>query len=225
MLTPTVHLLVTSPVPSTEGQFIIQPTLEPTPTPTATAPAPSPEPLFDPKLSLTAGPVYVPLELQIPSLHVKAPMLGVGITREKAMAAPTGPIDSPNWHTAFWYRGGSIPGEVGTATIAGHVNNSLGRPEIFSHLSDLIPGDLIIVHFIKTNVDISFTVNFIYFYSIQDEYDPVVLKLIYGIGPVEGTGPQPAPDGLSHLTLITCSGAFVDGQFNHRTVIYATRSN
>ena len=104
------------------------------------------------------------------------------------------------------------------------MDDPLGRREIFAHIRNLVPGDLIIVHFIKTDIDISFKVNLIFVYSIQEIYDPVVLRLIYGAGPVAGTGPQPAADGLSHLTLITCAGTFVDGQFDHRTVVYATRS-
>jgi sortase (surface protein transpeptidase) len=140
------------------------------------------------------------------------------------MAAPKGPIDDPVWHTAFWYRGGGIPGDVGTATIAGHVNNPLGKPEIFAHLQDLHPGDLIIVHSTTSNIDIRFVVDQVKVYSIDDIFDPGVLKQIYGDGPVAGTGPQPASDGLAHLTLITCAGNFVNGQFDHRTVVYATRS-
>jgi hypothetical protein len=39
-----------------------------------------------------------------------------------------------------------------------------------------------------------------------------------------GSEPQPSPDGPSHLTLITCAGTIVNGQFDHHTVVYATRS-
>jgi sortase (surface protein transpeptidase) len=166
----------------------------------------------------------VPLELQIPSLKVNAPVLGVGLTSENVMDAPKGPIGDPVWHTAFWYRGSGIPGEPGTATIAGHVNDPLGRPEIFAHLQDLHPGDLIIVHYTTSNIYIRFIVDQIKVYSIQESSDPAVLTQIFGAGPVAGTGSQPALDGLSHLTLITCTGNIVNGQFDHHTVVYATRS-
>jgi len=168
--------------------------------------------------------VDVPLELQIPSLKVNAPVMGVGLTSENVMDSPRGPIGDPVWHTAFWYRGGGIPGDVGTATIAGHVNDPLGEPEIFARLEHLIPGDLIIVHLKNTNMDIRFIVNQIEVYSLKESSDPAVLTQIFGAGPVAGTGPQPAPDGLSHLTLITCAGYIVNGQFNRHTVVYATRS-
>ena len=58
-----------------------------------------------------------------------------------------------------------IPGDIGTATIAGHVNDPLGRPEIFANLEDLQPGDLIIVHLKNTTMDIRFTVDQIEVYT------------------------------------------------------------
>ena len=46
---------------------------------------------------------------------------------------------------------------------------------------------------------------------------------MYGAGPVTGTLPQPSADGLSHLTLVTCTGTFVGGTHDHRLVVSATR--
>jgi sortase (surface protein transpeptidase) len=166
----------------------------------------------------------VPFELQIPALKVNAPVFGVGLTSGNEMDAPKGPIGDPVWHTAFWYRGSGIPGEPGTATIAGHINDPLGRSEIFAHIEDLHPGDLIIIHDKNTSIDIRFIVNQIKVYSSQESSDPSVLAQIFGAGPVAGKGPQPSLDGLSHLTLITCAGNIVNGQFDHHTVVYATRS-
>jgi sortase (surface protein transpeptidase) len=191
--------------------------IQPTPTPFVLGP------LFDPGIDLKAGPVALPLELQIPALNVKAPMLGVGLTAENVMDAPRGPVDDPVWHTAFWYRGTSLPGSSGTATIAGHVDDLLGRPEIFANLQDLKPGDLIIIHVKDANVDIRFKVDRMNVYSIKESSNPSVLAQIYGAGPVAGTGPLPSLDGSAHLTLITCAGKFVNGQFDHHTVVYATR--
>lgn len=181
-------------------------------------------PLIDRDLDPGAGPVDLPLELQIPALEVSAPVAGVGLTSEGLMDGPKGPIDDPIWHTAFWYRGGGIPGEVGTATIAGHINDPLGRPEIFARLEDLQPGDLVIVRYTALDMDIRFRVDQVKTYSIQESSEPEVLTKIFGAGPVAGTGPQPSADGLSHLTLITCAGNIVDGRFDHHTVVYTTRS-
>jgi sortase (surface protein transpeptidase) len=162
--------------------------------------------------------------LQIPALKVDAPILGVGLTSKNAMDAPKGPYGDPLWHTAFWYRGGGIPGEVGTATIAAHVNDLVGRPEIFAFLKRLKPGDVIIIHPLDSTGDIRFIVDQVMNYSIKEATTPAVLSQIFGSGPVSGIGPQPSPDGLSHLTLITCAGNYIDGSFDHHTIVYATRS-
>ena len=208
----------TAPPPSPVLLPSKQPTVQPTPTVFV------PGPLVDPNLDLKAPPVEVPLELRIPSLDVLAPVLGVGLTQENLMDSPKGPIDDPIWHAAFWYRGGGIPGEVGTATIAGHVNDPLGRPEIFFHLEDLEPGDIVIIRDTSADIDIRFIVERTQVYTVQESSQPEVLTEIYGAGPVAGVGPQPAPDGLSHLTLITCAGDIVDGAFDRHTVVFATRS-
>jgi hypothetical protein len=183
------------------------------------------EPLIDSNVDLWSGPVELPLDLEIPALKVYAPVVGVGLSPENVMDSPKGPIGDPIWSTAFWYRGGGLPGSPGTATIAGHVNDPLGRPEIFAHLRDLHPGDLIIVHLRGTTMAVRFTVDETDVYSIDQSSDPAVLTRIFGAGPVAGTPPQPAPDGLSHLTLVTSAGYIKDGQFDHHTVVYATRSN
>jgi sortase (surface protein transpeptidase) len=203
----------------TDASPTTAPTIQPTPTPIVLGP------LFAADIDIKAAPVMVPLELRIPALKVSAPVFGVGLTSENVMDAPKGPIDDPVWHTAFWYRGSGIPGESGTATFAGHINDPLGRFEIFADLEDLKPGDLIIVFYTSLNIEIQFLVDEVKVYSLQETSDREVLTQIFGAGPVEGTPPQPAPDGLSHLTLITCAGNIVDGKFDHHTVVYATRSN
>lgn len=212
----------TQPFAHTTGQTTAQTTTRSTARPIPTELVL--DPLFDAGLDIKAGPVEVPLELKIPSLKVNAPVLGVGLTSGNEMDAPKGLIGDAVWHTAFWYRGSGLPGESGTATIAGHVNDPLGRPEIFANLQDLQPGDLIIIHYTEINIDIAFTVDQVKVYSLQESSDPAVLAQIYGTGPVNGTGPQPALDGLSHLTLITCAGNIVNGQFDHHVVVYATYS-
>jgi sortase (surface protein transpeptidase) len=173
---------------------------------------------------LSAGPVDVPLELRIPSIGVSAPVVGVGITAQNVMDAPKGPIGDPAWQTAFWYRGSGIPGESGTAAIAGHVDDPLGRPAIFARIQELLPGDLIVVHDTRSGLDIRFMVTQNTTYSVQQTADPSVLAEIYGDGPAFGRGPQPAADGLSHLSLITCTGYIVNGSFDHHVVVYATRT-
>jgi hypothetical protein len=219
---------IRSPSPQPAGQLALpaagQPAIQATGLPVTQATVQAtptlyiPGPLFYPNLDLKVGPVDVPLELQIPSLKVNAPVVGVGLTIKNEMDAPKGPIGDPIWQTAFWYRGSVIPGEAGTATFAGHVNDPLGQPEIFAHLQKLNPGDPIIVHVKNTSIDIPFMVDLVKVYSIKEVSDPAVIAKIFG------AGPQPAPGGLSHLTLITCAGKIVKGEYDHYTVVYATRS-
>ena len=100
----------------------------------------------------------VPLVLRIPSLELNVPVLGVGITPANVMDAPAGAAGDPVWQKAFWYRGGGIPGEVGTATLAGHVGDVLGRPAAFTRLNDLRAGDTIVLHDARSDLDVSFAV-------------------------------------------------------------------
>jgi sortase (surface protein transpeptidase) len=213
---------VQSTEPPPVGLTVHQPLVEPAvPSPVQPIVA---RPLTDPGLDLRAGPVDVPLELRIPSLRINAPVLGVGITAENVMDAPKGLAADPVWQKAFWYRGGGIPGDSGTATLAGHVDDTLGRPAVFARLRELRPGDLIVVHDTRSGLDVRFTVIETATYSAQQAADPAVLAQIYGSGPVTGKGLLPASDGLAHLTLITCAGGFVNGSYDQRLIVYATRS-
>lgn len=165
----------------------------------------------------------MPLELRIPALRIAAAVLGVGITSTNVMDTPKGSANDAVWHKAFWYRGGGIPGDAGTATIAGHVDDVLGRPAIFAHLNALRPGDPVVVHDTRTGLDISYVVTGTATYTLRQTLEPAVLSQIYGPGPVAGQGPQPSADGLSHLTLITCTGHWVNGMgtYDHRFAVFA----
>ena len=180
-------------------------------------------PLVDPGMDLRAGPVDVPVELRIPSLRISAPVLGVGLTPKNIMDTPTGSANDPVWRKVFWYRGGGIPGDATTATIAGHVDDVLGRPAIFAHLKDLRRGDRIVVHDTQTDLDVEFVVTATVTYTLKQTLDHTVLSRIYGSGPADGQGPQPSPDGLAHLTLMTCAGHWITGSgtFDQRLAVYA----
>ena len=215
---PSLHTSTSMhPKDITPGQPTSTPTIKPTPTKVFLGS------FLESDLDIRAKPEEIPLELQIPSLNVKAPVVSVGITKENIMAAPKGEIDDPIWHSAFWYRGSGIPGDVGVATIAGHLSDSLGRPEIFANLEDLQPGDLIIIRVTDTNLEIRFIVDQTVIYSVQESSDPAVLAKIYGEGPLSGRPAMPSSDGLAHLTLLTCTGGILNGHFDHHVVVYATR--
>jgi hypothetical protein len=182
-----------------------------------------PAALTDDGLDMRAGPVAVPLELRMPSLSVTAPVMGVGITPKNVMDAPMGPAGDPVWQQAFWYRGSAVPGELSTALIAGHVGGPRGSSAVFADLDRLRPGDPIVVRDTRSGLDVRFSVTESKTYSLDEAAEPAVLNQIYGAGPVAGTWPQPSADGLSHLTLITCTGTFKNGTHDHRLAVYATR--
>lgn len=200
-----------------------------TPAPAPATAQPSAQPAVPAQLTasgldIRSGPVDVPLVLRIPSLQVSVPVLGVGITKTNVMDAPEGPAGDPVWGKAFWYRGSGIPGQVGTATLAGHVDDVLGHPAVFARLKDLRPGGVIIVHDTRSGLDETFTVSETETYSDAQASEPTVLARMYGAGPVAGKGPLPAPDGLSHLVLITCAGDFVHGAYDHHLTVFAQRT-
>lgn len=191
----------------------------------AAAPPTIPGPLVDPELGLLTGPVDVPLELRIPTLHIKAPVLGVGLTLTSAMASPIGILpNDPIWQSVFWYRGGGIPGDVGTATISGHFDDAEGRPAVFAYLSELGIGDLIIVHDKRSGLDIAFVVSETKTYTEDEASDPAVLSRVFGTSSSMAAESYPVSDQLARLTLITCAGAWVDGSFDGRLVVYAVRA-
>jgi sortase (surface protein transpeptidase) len=161
------------------------------------------------------------LELQIPALNLKAPITPVGLTWNNQMAAPVGRPSDKVWQSAFWYQYSAVPGTVGTATIAGHYDDTLGRPAIFAYLSELKHGDLIIVHDPLTSTDSTFVVTEVNTYSDAEVRQPAILSQIFG---ASFSVQPPLPlDNISRLTLITCDGTWINGAFNNRVVVYAVR--
>lgn len=80
-----------------------------------------------------------PVSISIPKIGVNAKIQEVGITQKGNMATPNNFID------VGWYRYGTMPGELGSAVMAGHVNNELGLSAVFGKLGDLADGDDIYV--------------------------------------------------------------------------------
>jgi hypothetical protein len=177
------------------------------------------------KLTLEAPAVNVPVELVIPSIAVKSPLLSVGMTSEAAMSAPEGGANSPDWSDTFWYRGSSVPGAVGTATIAGHIDDRFGNYAVFGRLSQLVVGDRIFIRDTKSGFREQFVVTGSHAYTLAQAKTMPVLDLIYGTGPPKGEPPQPSSDGLAHLSLVTCAGEWVPSldTHNERLVVSAVR--
>lgn len=186
------------------------------PLPTGTERAP----LFDPSVGLRAPAISVPLRLRIPVIGVNASVSGVGLTSRKVMDTPQGGPTDPVWQEAFWYRGGGIPGDPGTATIAGHYSGGRG-PSVFARLHELRPGQWVLVDNTRDGTTEQFQILEVRSYSTANSHDAGVLTRVYGAGPVAGLGPIPAKDGSSWLTLLTCAGDWVRGSYDERLVVFA----
>lgn len=152
----------------------------------------------------TAAPIPVPSELpsrlQIPALSIDAHVQDVGVNGAGNMSAPS------NFTDVAWYKNGTRPGQIGSAVMAGHVDNGLSLAGVFKHLSDISPGDDIYVvtekgtriHFVVLSVD---------------AFD-------YKNAPVDQIFNQ---HDKAYLKLLTCTGDWVPGDrtYDHRLVVTA----
>ena len=132
------------------------------------------------------------LRLSVPALGVDTDTLALGTDKNNALEVPS------TAQGVGWYRDGYLPGEVGPAVFAGHVNLS-GRQGVFSKLSTMQIGQEILtvrpdgrpVRFVVTRVE-------------QYPKNAFPTDAVYG--------PTDAPE----LRLITCGGSFDRGRGSYR---------
>jgi hypothetical protein len=193
--------------------------------PLSPAPAPAPPPLVDSALSLNAPPLPIPLRFHAPSAGIDAAVLAVGRTASGAMDAPEGPATSPFWQQSFWYRGGSEPGQQGTTTIAGHVDDVLGRPAAFWNVRNLKPGDIVELDDQRNGGRSRYRITDAAVYSFAQANSPDVLQKLYGDAAFNGDVTQRnlAADAVSRISIITCTGTFHRGSsfgYDHRFIAF-----
>ena len=152
---------------------------------------------------LSAGaptPGQWPVTLRVPSLAIVAHVQSVGISKKGNMAVPT------NYTDVAWYKGGSAPGQLGSAVFDGHVDNGFGMDGVFKHLGEIKAGDKIITTSKEGKT---------YTYAVEKTenypYTSVPDETIFN-----------ASDA-ARLNIITCEGAWVAGEktYDHRLVVYA----
>ena len=127
----------------------------------------------------TVIPSSTPVHMSIPTLNISANVQRLGLTKTRSMGTPTNFVD------VGWYSLGTIPGNIGSAVIDGHVDNGLSLAGVFKHLADTKNGDDIyvtrhdgtIIHFVVTNVQ-SFNYKDVPTDTIFNENDGAYLKLI-----------------------------------------------
>lgn len=146
----------------------------------------------------------LPSRLLIPSLKINANVQFVTVNDKGNMGTPKGFTD------VAWYKPGTIPGEIGSAVMAGHVDNALALDGVFKHLKDLKVGDDVYVEN-RAGKKLHFQVNEVKFYSYQD----VPAALIFG------------QRDASHLNLISCAGTWLKDvkTYDQRVVVYTTLVN
>src|SRR3989344_8607594 len=133
------------------------------------------------KISKIAAPSYFG-RLVIPKIKVDAKVEEVGISKKGNMAVPT------NFADVGWYKYGALPGEIGSAIIAGHVDNRFALPAVFTDLKNLEIGDDIYITK-EGSQRLHFVVNKISTYDFDTSADEVFTE-----------------EGDKLLKLITCTG-------------------
>src|SRR5262249_51609088 len=96
----------------------------------------APDETFAPSGAAVVAPTSSdPARLIIPSLSIDANVQYVGVKKDGSMGTPD------NFTDVAWYRYGTIPGQLGSAVIDGHVDNGLALAGVFKHLQDIKVGD------------------------------------------------------------------------------------
>ncbi|MEV5956375.1 class F sortase [Streptomyces sp. NPDC051987] len=127
-----------------------------------------------------------PTSLRIPFLGVDAPVVGVGLDRDRQLETP--PVDKSN--LVGWFEGGATPGESGLAVAVGHRDTRTG-PAVFAALAQVKPGKRIEAARADGRTAV-YTVDRVQVYDKADFPDQEVY------------GPTRRPE----LRVITCGGLF-----------------
>ncbi|TFB13373.1 class F sortase [Filobacillus milosensis] len=139
----------------------------------------------------------VPNTVEIPAINIKAQINPVGLTETGGMKVPD------NIMEVGWFEPGTLPGDVGNAVIAGHVDGVSG-PGVFYNLKKLSVGDQIFIYG-KGGKALTFTVEKIVSYPAED----APINEIFG------------PTNGKSMNLITCTGPFDrESGYTDRLVVY-----
>lgn len=148
--------------------------------------------LQDPNESVQTVSTATPVRVSIPSIGVDSALEDLGL-------GPSGELEAPvDFDLAGWYSEGVVPGALGPAIIAGHVD-SVTAPAVFARIAELAPGDEVTVT-MSDGTAHSFRITG----SVQSAKSNFPTDEVYRN--------VPAPE----LRLITCAGAF-DSSIGHYT--------
>lgn len=141
---------------------------------------------------------FSPVHLIIPVINVSAKIQSLGTNSLGEMEVPTNITD------VGLFKFGAIPGQVGSAVIAGHFNGKNNQEGVFTNLDKLEIGDKLFIED-KTGESVTFIVQ---------------KKEIYDSGYADSVFNQ--NNGI-HLNLITCDGLWdeVKKSYTKRLVIFS----
>jgi sortase (surface protein transpeptidase) len=143
-------------------------------------------------------------------VSVTIPAIGVSSSLEDLHRGAAGELDPPkDWDSAGWFSDGIVPGEVGPAVIAGHVDSPTAAA-VFFRLDELVAGDEIHVA-MSDGTTRTFTV----------DRSERAAKSAFPTSDVYGTAPTP------QLRLITCDGTFdtATGHYTDNLIVFADLSS
>ncbi|KIQ19916.1 hypothetical protein RU01_03025 [Rhodococcus sp. MEB064] len=92
----------------------------------------------DTGVSDSSSTALVPTRIDVPAIDVSSDLMGLGLQADGTMQVP------PGGFPAGWFTGSPVPGELGPAVVAGHVDWD-GAPGVFSRLGDLEDDDVVTV--------------------------------------------------------------------------------
>lgn len=140
-------------------------------------------------LTPSSATASLPSRLLIPKLGVDTRVQAMGLTKKGNMAAPS------NYTDVSWYKLGAVPGTLGSAVMAGHVDNAAGLAGVFKNLDSLAIGDDVYVTD-KNGKKLHFrvTAKKVYPYNLSG----AELKKVF------------SASDATRLNLITCTGTWID---------------
>jgi sortase (surface protein transpeptidase) len=172
----------------------------PAPAPSAAATKSAVKEASAPSMTALSAARSVPVSLHIPAIALSVSLSTLGLNADGTVQVPTD-IVQPGW-----FRLGPTPGQLGSAVILGHVDNTTG-PGVFFLLRTLAAGDEIDVT-LTDGVTARFSVNAVVMYSKPG----FPADRVY------------ASHGSSALQLVTCGGTFdhQTGSYLSNVVVYSS---
>jgi sortase (surface protein transpeptidase) len=147
-------------------------------------------------------PKSIPLSIDIPKIGAQSTLLTLSLTRHQTVQLPSASTPMQ----AGWFSGGPTPGQIGPATIFGHVDGD-HQEGIFFRLYELVPGDLVLIK--------------------RQDGSTVTFKVTHTEQVSKGSFPTDAVRGSTtdaELRLVTCGGTFDPATHSYRNniIVFAT---